>query len=234
MIYKQVNCISLSELCNRQNGTCSTKVTIEFPSTCPHCNKSLNPVFLSAYYSEALPGLSPNKIHAFFFCPSCEQCFQVYYCSRDFHGTYNISFAIPTTSNKIKFSENINNLSPSFSEIYNQAYLAEQSGLNEICGLGYRKSLEFLVKDYAIHLNPEDKEVIKSSKLFQCIQKYIESKKIKTLATACAWIGNDETHYVRKHENYGIDQLKAFISSVVSFIDSDLSYEEALSFISKE
>lgn len=49
---------------------------------------------------------------------------------------------------KRTFSNIISELSPNFCEIYNQAYIAEQTNLMQICGTGYRKSLEFLIKDY--------------------------------------------------------------------------------------
>lgn len=64
-------------------------------------------------------------------------------------------------------------------------------------------------------------ESIKSLMLSPCINKYIDNPKIKTLATASTWLGNDETHYVRKHEDYNIEHLKVFISSVAAFIESD-------------
>ena len=51
---------------------------------------------------------------------------------------------------KEPLSDIISELSPNFCEIYNQAYIAEQTNLMQICGTGYRKSLEFLIKDYLI------------------------------------------------------------------------------------
>ena len=63
--------------------------------------------------------------------------------------------------------------------------------------------------------------------LSPCINTYIDNPRIKTLATASAWIGNDETHYVRKHEDYNLEHLKIFISATVSFINSELSYLKA-------
>ena len=104
---------------------------------------------------------------------------------------------------------------------------AENMGLSEICGLGYRKALEFLIKDYGILFHPDDEEKIKNMALSPCINTYIDNPRIKTLATASAWIGNDETHYVRKHEDYNLEHLKIFISATVSFINSELSYLKA-------
>ena len=125
------------------------------------------------------------------------------------------------------FSEDIAKLSPNFIKIYHQAEKAENMGLSEICGLGYRKALEFLIKDYGILFHPDDEEKIKNMALSPCINTYIDNPRIKTLATASAWIGNDETHYVRKHEDYNLEHLKIFISATVSFINSELSYLKA-------
>ncbi len=120
-----------------------------------------------------------------------------------------------------------------FVKIYNQAEISENSGCLEICGLGYRKALEFLVKDYAIKFNPDDEESIKKQMLSPCINHYIDNPRIKTLATASAWIGNDETHYIRKHDDYDLHHLKTFIAALVSHIDSEFSYLKAVNLLNK-
>lgn len=98
--------------------------------------------------------------------------------------------------------------------------------------MGYRKALEFLVKDYAISINPDKVHEISHTALSPCINKFIDSDRIKALATASAWLGNDETHYCRKHDEYTLKHLKAFISAAVSFIDSELAYQEARQLLS--
>ena len=67
------------------------------------------------------------------------------------------------------------------------------------------------------------RENIKKSVLSKCISNYIDNRRIKQLAVASAWLGNDETHYTKKHQEYNVDDLIAFIDATVSFIDSDLS-----------
>ena len=93
--------------------------------------------------------------------------------------------------------------------------------------MGYRKALEFLIKDYAISLKSNESDKISKMTLSQVIDEFIDNKKIKTLARASAWIGNDETHYQRKHENYDVNHLKSFIQATVSTIDSDLEVIKA-------
>ena len=103
--------------------------------------------------------------------------------------------------------------------------------LNEIAGIGYRKALEFLIKDYCIDKNKEQEEKIKKEPLSQVITNYILSDKIKNFAKASIWIGNDETHYVRKYEDKDIKDLKRFISATVAYITYELIADSAQEFV---
>ena len=94
--------------------------------------------------------------------------------------------------------------------------------------MGYRKALEFLIKDYVIHLHPEETDLIKSEPLGATIQR-IDDHRIKTLAQRAAWLGNDETHYVRHHLDRDVSDMKTFIDAMLHFIASELSFEDALS-----
>jgi hypothetical protein len=53
------------------------------------------------------------------------------------------------------------------------------------------------------------------------------------LASASAWLGNDETHYSRKHDEYNFSDLKTFLDAFVTFIDSELAVAEAQKLLSK-
>ncbi|MFD5853880.1 hypothetical protein ACFWGC_27580 [Cytobacillus pseudoceanisediminis] len=96
------------------------------------------------------------------------------------------------------FPEGVQKLSPNFITIYNQAHHAEQEGLELICGVGYRKALEYLIKDFILELYPEDAPKIQQMPLQQCVQKFISEPIIKDMAERAIWLGNDETHYIRK------------------------------------
>ena len=63
--------------------------------------------------------------------------------------------------------------------------------------------------------------------LAACIKKYIDNTNINTLAKKAAWIGNDETHYVRKHSDRDISDLKKFIDAMVYFVAMILITEDA-------
>ena len=134
---------------------------------------------------------------------------------------------------KVNLPENIEKISPDFVKIYTQSAIAEKELLDQIAGVGYRKAAEFLIKDYAISKKPADEEKIKSIMLGQVISTYLNDfPKIQALAKSVAWIGNDETHYVRRHDSKDIDDLKKFILSAAQFIAADYDADEALSFTS--
>lgn len=210
------NCESLNDNLSKKD------LEIEYPSVCPMCHKSGNPSYLSSYYIDD-EHTSPN-LFVHFFCHNCEKTFLGNYHIRRYYDITDLRGFEPVYDvEEREFSKHIKDLSPDFCSIYNQAYASQQYRLNDISGMAYRKALEFLVKDYAIFLHPDDKEAIIKTPLSQCINNYIDNGKIKHLAVTSAWIGNDETHYERKQQEYNVDDLIEFINAIVSFIDFDIS-----------
>ena len=95
----------------------------------------------------------------------------------------------------------------------------------EICGVGFRKALEFLIKDYAKFKNPEESEQIERKFLGKRIGDYIDDTRIKTVAKRAVWLGNDETHYVRKWEDKDLSDLKKLIELTVHWIEMEFLTE---------
>lgn len=187
------------------------------PNKCPYCHKAIRPVPLYGFQ----PGYQ-NSLEVFMACPDSE-------CKRGFIGYYyprinDYSFTGITTKGNIiakHFPKTISEVSKTFQVIYNQSYAAEQQELFEICGVGYRKSLEFLIKDYAISKYPDEQAQIEKKLLMQCIESYADDIRIKTVAKRAAWLGNDETHYVRKWEGRNLEDLKKLIELTVHWIEME-------------
>lgn len=124
------------------------------------------------------------------------------------------------------FSDVVNTISPMFCNIYNEAYAAEQMSLMEICGVGYRKALEFLIKDYTIQGKSDEMvDKIKKISLAKCIDDYVEDVKLKAVAKRAVWLGNDETHYVRKWEDKDVQDLKGVIRLTILWIEKEKETE---------
>jgi len=119
------------------------------------------------------------------------------------------------------FPESIQAVSPRFIEIYNQSYSADQDKLDQICGPGYRKALEFLIKDYLIKNLPEKATAVKAALLGNCIENFVVNENVKNVASRATWLGNDETHFERKWDGKDIEYLKNLISLTVQWIDME-------------
>ena len=128
------------------------------------------------------------------------------------------------------FSRIIKDTSSSFEGINNQALSAEQMSLDQICGPGYRKALEYLIKDYLL-LEIEDeeqKDKIKIKFLGTCIQEDVVDERIKAVAKRAVWLGNDETHYVRKWLEKDVTNLKQLIDLTVRWIENEVETKRLL------
>lgn len=195
------------------------------PTECPSCKAHIEPIHVISIETgeREIGGLKYVSLTRVFGCPN-KQCREVflsdYYFSKDKNKFIYIN-SYPNSLEKKEFSDNINDISEMFSIIYNQALEAETRKLDQIAGMGYRKSLEFLIKDFLIS-ERNDEEEIKSKLLGNCI-KLIDNTNIKNVAERAIWLGNDETHYVRKWLDKDIKDLKILIDLCLFHIDSHIT-----------
>lgn len=215
----------------------SIQVTIQLPNICPHCGEKMTP----DTYGDGVSHNSNSDVFInfglFVRCTnhSCRKYFALEYSHNSAEdNTRLISYEYrPPIS--VDLPENIEKVSSSFVEIFTQATKAEEEGLNQISGVGYRKSLEFLVKDYVIFLNTGIEEDVKKSFLGKVIENYLSHlPRLQNLAKAATWIGNDETHYVRRHDDKDIRDMKQFIKSTAHFVVADYDARIAEQFISAD
>jgi hypothetical protein len=191
-------------------------ITIDgVPNECPYCHKSVHPIRIGDNESN-------QAVEILFRCPNLD-CLKVFigYYFQNYGTNYifhhcNIGILIENA-----FSEEVKIISPTFVKIYNEAYFAEQYLLIEICGVGYRKALEFLIKDYLIKNNPTIKEDIKKKPLGICIKEYVSDAKVKKVSERAVWLGNDETHYLRIWESQSLVDLKKLIDLTLHWIEME-------------
>ncbi|MED3069296.1 DUF4145 domain-containing protein [Bacillus thuringiensis] len=204
---------------------------------CPKCNYSIVPGELdqTIFRDENTNDLKLS------FTYLCSNCFDTFICQYIFvYGINNghlnpakLQYIEPKGIAKETFSEIIEDISPDFINFYNQSLNAEQMGLKDIAGPGYRKSLEFLIKDFAIKNFPDDNETIEKTPLARCIDNFIENQTIKDVAKAATWLGNDQTHYKKKHTDKNLKDLKLFINLTINWIELDENTKKAQKLISQ-
>lgn len=204
-------------------------VAYDEPEICPLCKHAIKPETLSfGGYKSTSNG---TRAYALYLCKHCYEVFVSFFsCSpttQPNRYTANLLYSEPNRFAARVFDQHIADVSPSFVKIYNQANAAECSGLDEIAGIGYRKALEFLIKDFLIHEAPDDEETIKKMDLGNCIANRVSYDKLQIVASRSAWLGNDFAHYVQKFEGKDIEDMKRFIDAVVYWISMELITDEA-------
>jgi len=189
-----------------------------FPNECPHCHKHIIPKFNSDYLE-----VEQYAIFATLVCPNvdCGKPFVAEYL-RDANTEYEYKKLVKYSVVSEDFSDEITDISPKFKIIYNEAYFAEQNNLFEICGVAYRKALEFLLKDYLIKLFPDKESSIKKSSISKCIDSYVDDSRLKSTSKRAIWLGNDHTHYEKKWDDKNLDDLKTLIKLTINWIESEV------------
>lgn len=194
----------------------------EAPRVCPLCRKNISPVLLNQKLGVK------DVWYCFFQCPApdCKTCFSALYTPSPDETVKGYFFkkVVKPISQIKAFPDEIELTSPSFVKIYNEAYAAEQTELNEISGMAYRKALEFLIKDFLIKICMEDEEKIKKMQLGKCINDCVDNQKIKETAKRAAWLGNDHTHYYKKWVDHDINKLKTLVDLTVNWVHSEILY----------
>jgi hypothetical protein len=196
------------------------------PDSCPRCHAHMVPRDLGA------AARSETETQAI------ENCFQC--TNAKCGGTFIASYALQTRSApnvlaKYRLTstfpveplpppvpELVATLSPTFLETFAQSISAESHQLTQLTGIGLRKALEFLVKDFAITEHPDAAEAIRSKPLAACIKDYIADHGVRELAKRAAWLGNDETHYLRRWEDRDVTDLKVLIRLTINGIENIL------------
>lgn len=200
---------------------------------CPHCNTAITPVISSQFCNETYA----------FLIQECNFCKNIYFsiaqiCNEEilkkvgpheYYNKYNpqklniyktVKVYPEYSFKNYNLPENIINIYPEFAEIFQQAEKAEEFKLDKICGVAYRKSLEILVKQCLALKFPNNKDEIYSETLSKSISRF-QNLTIQRLAKAATWLGNDETHMIRKHTDYDINDMKKFINALVHTLEAE-------------
>lgn len=226
-------------------GYQSTDIPIPMATECPCCNKTMASDLIPIIaVNNLLPSnsMGNNKeeikigskcsVVSVYRCTSCNSLFSIWSKhTADRNKQYEtewsceIENAFPFDMHISKFSDKIMDLSKKFVTAYNQSELAEAQKLDEICGMGYRRALEFLVDAYIKH--KERVTIISEKNLQQKIQKHIDNDAVKMLAEKATWLGNDAVHIENKHPDRTVLDMKNFIRQICKWIDFELSVEDA-------
>ena len=186
---------------------------VEYPDKCPMCHHYGDIAVVSTF---ELPKKQGAQV--IFQCPFSE-------CRRYFMGYYGpgperrLLALKPQEPELAQLSADIEKLSPQFVAIYKEAEKSRHIGLTQISGPGYRKAFEFLIKDYAKSLSPDKAKQIENAFSGNVVKDHISDLRIQAVAKRALWLGNDETHYLRKWASHDINDLITLIKLTISWIE---------------
>ncbi|WP_446445597.1 hypothetical protein [Shewanella sp. 1180_01] len=189
------------------------KYLVEYPDKCPICHRhSEIPVMRTSVEPDR------NGVQVVFQCAfsGCKSYFIGYYGPIS---SKELKALKPQRSEVTSIPETIHKLSPSFISIYQEADEASAHGLHQIAGPGYRKAFEFLIKDYAKSLKPNESERIENIFSGNVVNEFITDPRIQSVAKRALWLGNDETHYLKKWVAHDINDLKTLIRLAINWVE---------------
>lgn len=191
----------------------NTSYPVEFPSKCPICHHYGDIAFVHSFQTK-------EGVQIIYQCPyqECRSYFIGYYGSPPDKTLIKL---LPTKPDISQFPDAISEVSPMFISIYTEAETARQLGLDQIAGAGLRKAFEFLIKDYAKVLSPDKSTEIVAKYSGNVVKEFIDDKRIQVVAARTLWLGNDETHYLRKWEKHDLNDLLNLIKVTVNWIDTE-------------
>jgi hypothetical protein len=226
-------------------------VTIDqFPDRCPQCHYAGKQTRMLALPVQSHGG-SSKTLWIGLICP-VKKCGKPFFAVYEepfspigmYNPDYQYSHSTPMTPDTYQRDEVLAELSPEFYDIMDQSLAAEQRRLDLIAGMGYRKALEYLVKDYVtreIHqrLNAlsasgdaeakekaaEEWSAIVMQPLANII-KMIPHALLQQAAERAAWLGNDETHYTRLWNKHDVDDLKQLVFIVMNYMSMELKAQK--------
>lgn len=183
--------------------------------TCPYCGIGTDATRIDVKAFSITDGLIADVTYK---CTSCDKIFHVSYKKMKDEEIFIPYSVFPNFQGK-EFSKEIQNVSPRFIKLYNQAYKAEYDTNYELAGCGYRNALEVLIKDFAINILGEKKEDVVKYKLYKAIELYLKDVDMSNCADVVRILGNDNTHYERDYENIDFDVLKQYLNIFIEMIE---------------
>jgi len=188
---------------------------VDVPDACPICHRHSEIQPIRADSIDAGKG-----VQAIFRCAYTE-CRHFFFCYYGPKTNGSLLSVRPVKPDITAFPESVLRVSPTFVDIFAEADEAAQLGLEQIAGPGYRKAFEFLIKDYAKSLRPERGNEIEAKPAGAVVSEFVADPRIQAVAKRSFWLGNDETHYMRKWTEHDVSDLVTLIKLTANWIEID-------------
>lgn len=214
MTYCEKNCMASMGINNN-----SFNFMLQQPMICPFCNAYED----GTISQRSLFPRETNKYYGIisYVCTHCRKIYLVVY-DIDVYQKKALPVEIYPTVSLSYSNDEISKLSPRFIDMYNQALKAESEGNIELSAMGFRASLEILVKDFAVvELHKERSTVVKKS-LYDAIGEYLGNQELVSSGDVIRILGNDYAHYERKYPEQDFKMLKSYMEIFIHLVETKL------------
>lgn len=214
---------------------------IETPNSCPHCHL----VIIPQYYNHIHSVDSEDRLVVISTWHCSNYSCRRYFVAEHLENGRNplpVARFLDGTPKPPNWPDSILNLksgvnsneTSKFFNTYVQSLKAEKEGLYEIAGVGFRKALEYIIKDWSISIitDENEKESIHKMPLLQVVKKYMPDD-IKEITERAVWLGNDQAHYEVIFIDYDIAHLKELIELICADIDRESRKKSFINGINK-
>lgn len=192
---------------------------VSVPLTCPYCGKAVE---LSEKSSTSIAYNDRKELFLkTLYLKCCDKNLAALYSYESGGSNFKIDliFTYPSTSD-VHLPESILEISPDFVKLYKDSSFAYEHNLNSLAAMGFRKSLEVLIKDYAINVLKKPKDEVIKKKLIDAISDYMQMQELIKTADVVRILGNDHTHYYQKYSQYDIEVLIKYLDIFIQLIET--------------
>jgi hypothetical protein len=129
----------------------------------------------------------------------------------------------------LPWSESAARISPAFCAVYARSRHVEGVSRKDgekpkaAAGAGYRRALEFLIKDYLCLVLPSEKDKINRATLETCLvnPNWIWNRRLMAAASGAVWLADDVFDTVGPWDGGALDDLKKFIDLTLRWIEME-------------
>lgn len=193
----------------------NNNVEVDVPLFCPYCGIATksNIRGSSVYLNSSLGIINLTAFHV----TCCNRIYTTTHLNKC--GQFELLNFYPSTQPPNDTPQCFKEISPRFVNIYSQSLAAENQNHHNLAAIGYRTALEILIKDFAITQLQKPQSEVEKLSLFKAIETYLPNDLINT-ADVVRVLGNDNTHYSQKNEEYDFEVLKNYLSIFMKQLES--------------
>ena len=199
-------------------GSSSWDFPLEKPMLCPHCNAYEDGSVIDKRSFSYIDGCYIGTV--MYRCTHCNKPYLVIYKIDTKAKKTTFEQFFPTYRAEEYKNPLVEEISPRFIDSYNQALRAESIKDFELAAIGYRHSLECLVKDYAIKELKKSSDEVVGKTLAQAIGEYLGEKDLVATADVVRILGNDYAHYERRYPEHDFFLLKRYMQIFIHLVET--------------